>query len=115
MNLFDKIKLLLWFNKLGTEVTKMDKIQGMLGKLDGVKSVLGLLAVVAYYALPQYTNIQVPDVVLKIGTGMAGLGLAHKLEKGAGLLTKGLDVLGKILDVTKKSVDALNQKQGDGK
>ena len=73
-------------------------------------SVLGLLMVTGYYVGPQF-GVHVPDVVLKIGTGFAGLGLAMKLEKGAGLLTKGLDVAHRVLDVLQKVTEALAAKQ----
>jgi hypothetical protein len=111
MNLLDKIKLLVWVNSLINKLkTGGNKMGSLLQKLDGVKSVVGLLMVVAYYAAPQF-GVAVPDVVLKIGSGIASIGLAHKLEKGAGLLTKGIDIAGKALDVLKKVVDTMSAQE----
>lgn len=107
MNLLDKIKLLVWINGLCKGGSKM---AGLLAKLDGLKSVGGLLMVTAYYALPQF-GITVPDVVLKIGTGIAGVGLAHKLEKGVGFLSKGIDIAIKALTVAKSVLETLNKKE----
>lgn len=111
MSLIEKIKMFIALNKMFKEVGKMDKIKGLLGKLDGFKSVAGLLMVVAYFALPQYTSVKVPDMVLNMGTGLAGLGLSMKLEKGLGLLTKALDVLGRVINVLKAVVEALKKKE----
>jgi hypothetical protein len=103
IKLLDKINFLLWLNSLTGKESKMNSL---LQKLDGVKSVAGLLMVVAYFAGPKF-GITVPDVVLKIGSGIASVGLAAKLEKGAGLLTKGLDLAHTLLDVVQKVVDVL--------
>lgn len=86
----------------------------ILGKLDGLKSVVGLFMVTGYYAAPQF-GVQVPDVVLQIGSGLAGIGLVHKLEKGVGLLTKGLDIAIKVCEVSKKVIEALNKKEEEKK
>lgn len=111
MTLLDKLNLLVWLNSLTGRNSKMGNL---LQKLDGLKSVAGLLMITAYYAGPKF-GVQVPDVVLKIGTGLAGVGLVHKLEKGTGILTKGLEVAGKGLDVLKNVVDTLSKKEGETK
>lgn len=111
MTILDKLNLLVWINSLTGKESKMGTI---LAKLDGIKSVAGLLMVVAYYACPQF-GIQVPDVVLKIGTGIASVGLAHKIEKGTGLLTKGIDIATKALAVLKNVVDTMSKKEGETK
>lgn len=90
----------------------MEKLKGLLGKLDGLKSVLGLLGIVAYYALPNF-GVNVPEVVLKVSSGLAGVGLLHKLEKGTALFSKVLDVAGKVLEVAKKTEEKL--KEGEKK
>lgn len=72
-------------------------------KLDGYKSIAGLIIVVAYYILPQYTNIHVPEFVYKLGLGIASAGLAHKVEKGTGVISK-------ILDGLKMALDAITAK-----
>jgi hypothetical protein len=111
MSLLQKIKILVWINQLFNSLSKGGSKMGkLLGKLDGVKSVAGLLMITAYYALPQF-GIQVPEVVLNVGTGIAGLGLAHKLEKGVGLLSKGLDIGIKVLTVSKAVLEQLNKKE----
>lgn len=117
MNIIEKFQLLLWLKNLPQQIrdkggsTKMGaKINALLAKLDGLKSVLGLLMVVGYYEAPQF-GVKVPDVVLKIGTGFASVGLAMKLEKGANLLSKGLDIAHKALDVMQKVVDSLAAKK----
>ena len=94
MNLLDEIKLLWWVKGLLNGGTKMGNL---MQKLDGLKSVAGLLMVVAYYALPNW-GVHVPDVVLKIGTGVASAGLAHKIEKGTGLVSMALDAVKSALN-----------------
>ena len=106
---WDKIKLALWLNSLFKEGSKMDKVKAVLGKLDGLKSITGLLMVVAYYALPQF-GIHAPDVVLKIGSTLAGVGFAAKLEKGTAAVSKVLVVAHKIIDGLQAVVDALAPK-----
>lgn len=76
----------------------------LLAKLDGLKSVVGLLMVVAYYATPAFGGPVLPDVVLKVGGSIASVGLAAKLEKGTGLLTEGLTYAHKLLDVLQSVV-----------
>lgn len=81
-----------------------------LEKLDGVKSAAGFAMIAAYYAGPQFGH-PLPNAVLTVGTGLAGVGIAHKLEKGVGLMSKGLDITIKILDVSKKVLEALKAKE----
>lgn len=97
MTFFDDIKILIFFRNLLRRVEMLNRMKGIMGHLDGVKSVLGLLMVTAYYALPVYAGVHVPDVVLKLGMGMASVGLVHKLEKGTGVVSGALDVLKKAL------------------
>ena len=117
MNIIDEIKLAWWAKNLPSQIEKAggtskmgSKISAMLAKLDGLKSVLGLLMVVGYYVAPQF-GVAVPDIVLKLGTGMASVGLAMKLEKGLGLLTKVIGYLQKALAVVQAVVNALAAKQ----
>ena len=110
IGILDKLKLLMWLNSLFSGGSKMDKLKGLLGKLDGAKSLTGLLMVTAYYALPQF-GIHVPDVVLKIGSGLAGVGLAAKLEKGTEIITKGLVIARKVIDGLQAFVDAVAPKK----
>jgi hypothetical protein len=110
MTIFEKLKALVQLNRTVKELQMLEKLKGFAGKLDGFKSVLGLLAVVAYYACPQF-GVHLPDIVLKLGSGLAGVGLGHKLEKATGLLSKGLDIAVKALDVAKKTEDKLNEKE----
>ncbi len=93
MNLIDEIKMLLFLKNLVRRLQMLNKLKATLGGLDGMKSVLGLLMVVSYYALPTYAGVKVPDFVLKTGTSLAAVGLVHKIEKGTGIVSKGLDVL----------------------
>ena len=104
----DKINFLLWLNAMVKGAGKMDKVKAMWDKLDGVKSVLGLLAVVAYYVCPAVGGPKLPDILLKIGTAMAGVGLAAKLEKGVGLLSKVIEYVKKGLDVAQTVVTAVS-------
>ena len=100
MTLFDKLKFLIQIKKMLGDISMLEKLKTGMAKMDGWKSTVGLLMVVAYYALPQW-GIHVPDAVLKIGSGWAALGLAHKLDKATGLLT----VVLQILTATKDSVN----------
>lgn len=110
MTIFEKLKAIYQLNRLLKEIKMLDKVKGLLGKLDGLKSTLGLLGVVAYYVAPQF-GLHLPDVVLNVSSGLAGVGIAMKLEKGLGFLTKALDILGKVVAVAKSVVEALKNKQ----
>jgi hypothetical protein len=110
MTLLEKIKTIWQLQRLYKEVVMLDKIKLALGKLDGLKSTLGLLGVVAYYVAPQF-GLHLPDVVLNVSSGLAGVGIAMKLEKGLGILTKALDILGKATTVAKSVVDALKKQE----
>ena len=92
----------------------LEKLKGALSKMDGAKSILGLLGIVAYYTLPKF-GISVPDAVLNISTGLAGVGFAHKLEKATGMLSKGLAIAATVLDVAKKTEDKLKEKEEEKK
>src|SRR6185295_19609090 len=114
MSILEKINAALQLNRLVGALKMLDKVKGVLGKLDGLKSVLGLLAVVAYYACPQF-GVHLPDFVLKLGSGLAGVGLMHKLEKATGLLAKVLDVLLKVKTVADQTQEELKKKEGEQK
>lgn len=73
----------------------------LISKLDGTKTITGLLLIIAYYALPHY-GIHPPEVVLSIGMAWAGLGFVHKLDKATGVLSSLADALTKTKDVINK-------------
>lgn len=98
MSLIDKLKVLLWMNK---EINKMDKLNGILGKLDGYKSLLGLLGVVGYYGAKAY-GVNPPEAVLNASYGMLGVGLVSKLDKATGIVRKVLPILTSVLDLLEK-------------
>ncbi len=87
------------------DISMIEKLKAGMAHMDGCKTVVGLLMVVAYYALPQF-NVHLPDAVLKIGSGWAALGMAHKLDKATGILT----VILQILTATKDSVNLQEKK-----
>lgn len=74
----------------------MDKIKGFLGKLDGLKSLLGLLGVVGYYGAQTF-GVQAPEIVLTTSYGLLGVGLVHKLDKASGIIKKVLPALSAVL------------------
>lgn len=106
MNIIEKIKLLMALNKIYKEVMSVDKIKSLFAKMDGLKTVTGLLMVVAYYVAPSF-NIHLPEVVLTIGSGWAAFGMAHKLDKATGILT----TAAQILTATKDSVNKEGEKK----
>lgn len=106
MSIIEKLKLLYRANKAFNEVMKMEKVKQLLDKMDGWKSVTGLLMVVAYYTTPKW-NIQLPDIVLQIGAAWAGVGMAHKLDKATGILSAVLNVL----TATNKSVNEAKKEE----
>ena len=101
MNIFEKVKLAVQLNKIYKEIMKMDKLKGFLGKLDGVKSLLGLFGIVGYYGAKAY-NVEVPEIVLTTSYGLLGIGLAHKLNKGTDILKKVLPILSSIIALLDK-------------
>lgn len=104
MNLLDKLKLLWALNKVYEEVKKMDKLNAVMGKLSGTKTITGLLMIVSYYALPNF-GVHVPEFVLNLGIGWAGVGFAHKFDKVTGILSKVVDALTKANDTVNKEGD----------
>lgn len=90
LSLLDKIKLLLGAKSVASQIT--DKLPesasgtSVWTKLDGTKSITGLLMIVAYYALPRF-GVKVPDIFLKIGITWAGVGFLHKFDKATNILT----------------------------
>lgn len=100
MSIFEKIKFLSQLNNMVKEIQMLAKLKAGMAKMDGMKSVIGLLMVVAYYALPNY-GVHVPDMVLKMGSAWAAVGLAHKLDKTTGILT----MVVQVLTATKDSVN----------
>ena len=114
MSIVDKLKFLFQLNKLYKEIKMLDKIKAGLSKLDGMKSVLGLLGVVAYYAAPNF-GLHLPDAVLNISSGLAGIGLMHKLEKGTGVLNKTVAILTAVKTVADKVNEELKKKEEEKK
>ncbi len=96
LSFLDKIKLILGAKKLAQEVTNMPQstTTSVWTKLDGTKSITGLLLIIAYYALPQF-GVKVPDIFLKIGITWAGVGMAHKFDKATGLISAFANALAK--------------------
>jgi hypothetical protein len=105
MSIWDKLKLLMELNKTLNEVMKVEKIKALMAKLDGSKTIIGLLMVVAYYAAPNF-GVHLPETVLKIGSGWAAFGMAHKLDKATGILSTVLS----ILTATKDSINSQEKK-----
>lgn len=101
MSIFEKIKFLSQLNKMVKEIQMLAKLKAGMAKMDGMKSTLGLLMVVAYYALPNY-GVHVPDMVLKMGSAWAAVGLCHKLDKLTGIVTMVLQVLSATRDSVNK-------------
>lgn len=101
MSLFEKLKLLYQLNKFMEENKVREKLQALLGKMDGLKSILGLLMILGYYIAPQF-GVHVPDMVLNTGYGFLGVGLVHKLDKATDIIQKVMPVLSSILDVFNK-------------
>lgn len=79
----------------------MDKIKGLLQKLDGYKSLLGLLGVVGYY-IAQGFGLHVPAMVLTTSYGMLGVGLVGKLDKATRIVRMALPILTTVLDALEK-------------
>lgn len=105
MTLWDKLKLIIWLDKVYNSLAEGgSKMGNLLQKVDGLKSIAGLLIVVAYYVVPQFTSVHIPDVVMKLGVGLASAGLAHKLEKGTGIISA-------VLDGVKKGLDSITAKE----
>ncbi len=97
LSLLDKIKLILAAKKVVSEVTKVTEnvtsVQGggqsatsLWSKLDGTKSITGLLMIIGYYVGPKF-GVTVPDIFLKIGIAWAGVGFMHKFDKATNVLT----------------------------
>lgn len=79
----------------------MNTLKGLLGKLDGYKSLLGLLGVAGYYAAVGY-GITPPEAVLTTSYGLLGVGLVSKLDKATGIVRKVLPILSSVLDLLEK-------------
>lgn len=86
LSLIDKIKLLIGLKTLASQIPAGEGTSTIWTKLDGTKSITGLLMIIAYYALPQF-GVKVPDIFLKIGITWAGVGFAHKFDKVTNILT----------------------------
>lgn len=93
LSLIDKLKLIVGLKSLAGQIqaTEPNNDPNQLktsiwSKLDGTKSITGLLMIIAYYALPQF-GIKVPDIFLKIGIAWAGVGFMHKFDKATNILT----------------------------
>lgn len=79
----------------------LEKLKGIAGKLDGYKSLIGLLGVVGYYGAQAY-GVNPPSVVLETSYGLLGVGLIHKLDKATYVIKKVLPVLSTVLSVLDK-------------
>lgn len=106
MSLIEKINFLLQLKKTIGEIKMLDKLKNGMVKMDGWKSITGLLMVVAYYTAPKW-NVHLPDFVLQIGSVWAGIGMAHRLDKATGILSTVLQVL----TATKDTVNKENQQE----
>lgn len=90
LSLFDKIKLILGAKKVAEEIK--DKLpettekKGIWSKLDGTKSITGLVMIIAYYVGPQF-GVKIPDIFLQVGIAWAGVGFAHKFDKTTGIIS----------------------------
>lgn len=98
MSIFERLKVLTW---LWRTLGKMNKLKELLGKLDGYKSLFGLLGVVGYYGA-QAAGVNPPSVVLETSVGLLGVGLVHKLDKATGIIKKVLPFLGAVLEIMDK-------------
>ncbi len=85
LSFLDKVKLLLGAQKIVSQIPQTNG-STFWQKLDGTKTITGLLMIIAYYALPQF-GVKVPDIFLKIGVAWAGVGFAHKFDKQTKILT----------------------------
>lgn len=112
LSLLDKLKILYALNSVYKAVIKMEKLKLLWAKMDGIKSIAGLVGIVAYYASPKF-GLQLPEAVLNISAGMAGVGVLHKIEKATGMLGKVLDILLLLKDVSKKTEEKLKEKEGE--
>lgn len=92
LTLWTKFKLLLGAKQVADEildkkVTNEDSSKPSIwSKLDGSKSISGLLMIIAYYVAPTF-GVKVPDIFLQVGIAWAGVGFAHKFDKTTGILT----------------------------
>ncbi len=86
LSFFDRIKLVIGLKSMAGQISAQTTPPSLWTKLDGTKSITGLLMIVAYYALPQF-GIKVPDIFLKIGIAWAGVGFAHKLDKTTNIIS----------------------------
>lgn len=89
MSIIEKIKLLLGAKKVADQI--QDKLpeapkSGFMAKLDGTKSITGLLMIIGYYVGPQF-GVKVPDIFLQVGVAWAGVGFAHKFDKATGIIS----------------------------
>lgn len=97
LSILDKIKLLLGLKSIVSQIPETPSTTSIWQKLDGTKSITGLLMIIAYYALPSF-GIKVPDIFLKIGITWAGVGLAHKFDKATNVLSAVMTAISKTND-----------------
>lgn len=102
LSIFQKFKLLLGAKKLADQVKTDPEApkSSFMAKLDGTKSITGLLMIIGYYAGPSF-GIKVPEIFLQIGTVWAGVGLGHKLEKATGIVS----TIAQVLIKTNKTIN----------
>lgn len=98
MTIMEKFKLFLGLWRM---VRQMEKLKGLLQKLDGYKSLLGLLGVVGYFGAKAY-GVNPPEAVLNTSYGLLGVGLVSKLDKATGVVRKVLPILTAVLDLLEK-------------
>lgn len=95
LSIIDKVKLLVGIKSLAAQIPEPAQgTSSVWTKLDGTKSITGLLMIIAYYVGPQF-KIHVPDIFLKIGIAWAGVGFAHKFDKATNILTAVMTALNK--------------------
>lgn len=95
LSFLDKVKILVGLKSLAAQIPAGEPGKASIwSKLDGTKSITGLLMIIAYYAGPSF-KIQVPDIFLKIGIAWAGVGFIHKFDKATSILTAVMTALNK--------------------
>lgn len=108
LSFLDKIKLLMGLKSLVAQVpTAVPGTTSIWSKLDGTKSITGLLMIIAYYVGPQF-HVQVPDIFLKIGIAWAGVGFLHKFDKTTNVLTAVMTALIKTNDKLNENSTPIN-------
>ncbi len=119
LTLLQKIKLLLGAKKVAQEVTNLTpnvtsepgSKATIWSKLDGTKSITGLLMIITYYVAPKF-NVHIPDIFLQVGMAWAGVGFLHKFDKSTSILTA---VMTALTEANKKLNENSETINGDKK